>query len=151
MQRIKAITERDTPRSEDFPDSASIFDTPSKPLHRSRSATLPQRPEGHAFAAEMDLTELDDRRRPTLAWSARGVTLSRSNLVIRSRRMSYPGRKIAVAIHLIDSEPVPMFGVVFSCSYEGDGLYLIDLDLQQLSRFPGVKLWARSRGRSAPW
>lgn len=96
--------------------------------------------------AEMDACELDDRERPGPVWTARGLTLSRSNLVFRSRRMCYPGRRLLVAVHLIDDRPTPLFGCVHACEYDGEGLYRVDLDLLPVPDRQDVRDWVRARG-----
>ncbi|MCC5786799.1 MAG: hypothetical protein JJU33_08880 [Phycisphaerales bacterium] len=110
---------------------------PEKP----RKPKKPKRPAGHRFRAELDIAELDDRGRPGATCTAHAVELSRSNLVFRSRRMTYIDRKILVAIHLIDDEPTVLFGRVFSCEYDGEGLCRIDLDLEQLPTTGDVRRW----------
>jgi hypothetical protein len=99
------------------------------------------RPAGHEFDAELDGSELDDRDRPGPTWTAHGKRLSRSNLSFRTRRMSYAGRRLLLAIHLIDSQPVPLFGVVRTCEYDGEGMYLMDLDLMPVPDKPDIQEW----------
>jgi len=79
-------------------DTATGFEAP---------AALRPRVPGHPFKADIDLAELDDRQRPGPAWAARAQTLSRSHIVVLSRRMSYPKRLMLVAVHLIDAKPTP--------------------------------------------
>lgn len=104
------------------------------------------RPRGARFDAEMDLTELDDRERPGPTWTGHGRELSRSHIVIRSRRMCYPGRLLLIAIHLIDDRPVPLVGRVYTCEYDGDGQYKIGLDLLPVPERPEIRDWILSRG-----
>jgi hypothetical protein len=101
----------------------------------------PRRPVGVRFDADLDICELDDRDRPGPAWTARGRELSRSHLIIRSRRMCYPGRRVLAAVHLIDDQPVPLFGKVVSCEYDGEGLYRVDLELLKLPERPEIVEW----------
>lgn len=105
------------------------------------------RPAGARFDAELDITELDDRERPGPTWTGKGRELSRSHLVLRSRRMSYVGRTMLVAIHLIDDRPVPLFGRVYQCEYDGDGQYKIGLDLLPVPERPETRDWIMSRGQ----
>lgn len=102
---------------------------------------------GVRFDAELDLAELDDRDRPGSTWSARGRELGRGHLVFRSRRMCYEGRRLLVAIHLIDDKPVPLFGEVTGCEYDNDGLYRVRLELLPLPEKPDVAVWLEARGR----
>lgn len=96
---------------------------------------------GHRFEAEMDAAELDERGRPVSTWTARGRELDRSRLTFMSRRMCYPGRHVVVAIHLIDASPVPLFGRVSACEYEGDGLCRVDLDLLEVPEDRPIRDW----------
>jgi hypothetical protein len=105
------------------------------------------RPAGHDFDAELDATELDERERPTTTWTARGRRLSRAGIVMRSRRMCHGGRRILLAVHLIDSEPVPLYGLVRACEYDGEGMYQVTLDFLPVPEKPEVKDWLRERGK----
>lgn len=127
---------------------------PAAPVQESEPLEVAERlearvskAEGYEFDAEMDATELDDRDRPGTTWTARGRRLSRSHVEIRSRRMSYPGRRVLLAVHLVDSEPTPLFGIVRSCQYEGEGLYHITLDFVPVPARAEVKDWIQARGR----
>lgn len=108
-----------------------------------------KRPSGVKFDAELDLCEIDDRERPGSTWTARGRELSRSHLIVRSRRMCYAGRRLLVAVHLIDDLPVPLFGKVTTCDYDGEGLYKVELELMKVPDRPEIAIWiqARARGR----
>ena len=92
------------------------------------------RPKGRAFDAELDVSEIDERGRPGPTWIARARMLSRSNVVFASSKMCYVGRDLIVAIHLIDSTPVPLFGRVFSCEYDTDGMHIVDMELAEVPR-----------------
>jgi hypothetical protein len=102
----------------------------------------PGRPKGAAFSAELDLAEFDDRGRVKSVWTARASMLSRSNVVIRSRRMIYPEGVIGILIHLIDSKPVVLLGRVAICDYDADGLYVVDLDLIPMPSDGPIAKWA---------
>ncbi|MBX3323456.1 MAG: hypothetical protein KF757_10730 [Phycisphaeraceae bacterium] len=104
----------------------------------------PGRPKGAAFSAELDLAEFDERGRVKSVWTARAALLSRSNIVIRSRRMIYPESTIGIMIHLIDSKPVVLLARVVLCDYDCDGLYFVDLDLIPLPTEGPVAKWAAS-------
>lgn len=99
------------------------------------------------FDAELDLCELDDRERPGPTWSGKGRELSRSHVIFCSRRMCHHGRRILVAVHLIDDKPVPLFGRVASCDYDGDGLYRVELELQKAPDQTDVAGWVVSCSR----
>ena len=59
--------------------------------------------------------------------------------------MCYAGRQMIIAVHLLDSKPVPLFGRVYSCDYEGDGLYLADLDLLSVPESDELQSWIDGR------
>jgi hypothetical protein len=44
-------------------------------------------------------------------------------------------------VHLIDDQPVPLFGKVVSCEYDGEGLYRVDLELLKLPERPEIVEW----------
>jgi hypothetical protein len=101
---------------------------------------------GHPFKADVDLAELDDRNRPGPAWAARTHLLSRSHLVVLSRRMSYPKRIMLVAVHMIDARPSPLMGRVHECEYYADGLYRIVLELLALPDGEILATWFPNGG-----
>jgi hypothetical protein len=106
-----------------------------------------KRPSGVRFDAELDMCELDDRDRPGPVWTARGRELSRSHLLVRTRRMCYAGRRVLVAVHLIDDLPVPLFGKVINCDYDVDGLYKVELELLRVPDRPEIAIWMNQRAR----
>ncbi|MEL7472743.1 MAG: hypothetical protein AAGK04_05435 [Planctomycetota bacterium] len=103
------------------------------------------RPVGYRFEAAVEVSQLDDRARPGPTWSARAMRLSRSNLVFTARRMCYVDAALVLAVHLIDSTPVRLFGMVHHCEYEGDGLYRVDIDLMEPPESAELDEWVRSR------
>lgn len=131
-----------------------VFDTgldpidldPARRLSKRRSP-LVERPKGLPFAAELELAELDERGRLSPAWGTRAKELSKSNLVLHSRRLTYPGRYLLAAVHRIDDQPVPLFGRVVSCVYDADGLYRVDIDLLPVPEVREFKNWLAERGR----
>lgn len=122
------------------------FDPVSPMNARRGSSRVPLRPEGKPFEAELELGELDGRERPGEPWTARARTLSRSSLVLMSRRMCYPGRMVLVAVHRIDEKPVGLLGKVHGCDYEADGLYRVELDLLPLPVNAYFSKWLEARG-----
>lgn len=133
-----------TPPPPGRPGARGPVDEAPQPGGDARGVT---RSGAHAFNAELDLCELDDRDRPGPTWTARGRDLSRAALSFRSRRMCYAGRRLLAAVHLIDSEPVPLFGKVRSCEYDGQGMYLVELDLLPVPEQGEVTGWLKGRGR----
>ena len=124
--------------------AGSFFDDDPDPAPTPR---LNKRVPGLRFDAELDVTELDDRDRPGLVWIARGRELSRSHMIFRSRRMCYEGRRILAAVHLIDDRPVPLFGRVTQCEYDGDAMYRVELELLQVPEKPEILAWIDSMGK----
>lgn len=98
----------------------------------------------YPFRADLDLAELDERRRPGQPWSGRGVELSRSSVTFKSRRLCYEGREVLIAIHLVDDRPVALFGVVSKSDYEGDGQYRTVVALREMPEHDAVAGWAAS-------
>jgi len=88
---------------------------------------------------------MDDRQRPGLPWPARTRELSRSAIVMVSRRMCYPNRLLLLAVHRIDDRPVPLFSRVVDCEYEADGLYRVDVELLPIPPHGPVAEWALSK------
>ncbi|MDX2118843.1 MAG: hypothetical protein SFY96_11720 [Planctomycetota bacterium] len=115
----------------------------------ARPANEKPRPTGMRFLAEMDMAEIDERGRPGPVSNAKGRELSRANIVIASRKLVYPGRLVGLAVHLIDDRPVPLIGRVYSCVYDSDGLYRVDIDLMSMDGHAPVREWAMSRERAA--
>lgn len=109
------------------------------------------RKPGIRFDADLDLAEIDDRERPGPTWTAKGRELSRSHLIIRSRRMCYPHRRVIAAVHLIDDQPVALFGRVIACEYDGDGLYKVELELLKMPERPEILEWIETRGKPAAY
>lgn len=97
------------------------------------------------FRATLDVCELDDRRRPGIAWIASACELSRSQISFRSRRMCHVHREVVMAVHMVDAEPVPLFGEVSWCEYIGEGLYRTDVALAPLPEGDWLVAWLRDR------
>lgn len=97
-----------------------------------------------AFRADLDVAELDDRHRPGPTWAGRGIELSRSSMTFRSRRLCYEGRRLVVAVHLVDDRPVALFGLVSKSEYDGEGLYRTTVMLQPIPEEEPVRNWVQS-------
>ncbi len=109
---------------------------------RRRRREYEERPATVPFTAELDVTELDERRRPGPTWTAKACEIGTARVVIRARRMCYRGRQLLIAVHLIDDKPTPLYGVVHECVYDCDGLHRIDIDLEHVpTEVPAVKDW----------
>jgi hypothetical protein len=87
---------------------------------------------GHRFDAKLDLMEFDDRERPNRIFSGVAVEIGPGHLLLRTRRMCHAGRELLIAVHLVDSAPAPLAGVVTSCEYERDGMHVVELSLRPL-------------------
>lgn len=105
----------------------------------------PIRPAGHRFVADVEVSEIDERTRPGPSWLAKALELSKSTIVMESRRMCYPGTVLALAVHLIDDRPVPLLARVVTCQYSDDGLYRVDLDLLKIPEGHSIYAWALAR------
>ncbi len=118
-------------------------ETPAPPPRVSEPN--PAQPGGtRPFGAELDACEIDERGRPETVWTARARELGRGSLVFLSRRMCYPGRRLVLLIHLIDSKPAPLYGLVQGCEYEAEGLYRVDLRLMPLPDSGRLRDWVDS-------
>jgi hypothetical protein len=111
-------------------------------------AQVPAKPsKPHAFDAELELSEIDDRGRPGTAWTARGREVSRERLVLRSRRMVRLGCMVIVAVHLLDDAPMPLFGKVVSCDYDADGLHKVTVEFRPVPWSGELRTWMMERVR----
>lgn len=61
--------------------------------------------------------------------------------------MCYEERLVVIAVHLIDAKPVPLFGVVRSCDYDGDGLYRVEIELLPMPEERPLLDWIEARSR----
>jgi hypothetical protein len=129
-----------------LPDDPWSIDSPIKPLPPAKDVKKP-RPAGHPFKAELEAAEVDERSRPGPVWPAKALELSRSHIVITSKRMVYEGRRVVILVHLIDDRPTPLLGRVVTCEYESDGLCRVDLDLISMEGHEGIRQWLEQRSR----
>jgi len=114
-------------------------------VDRAQKPAVKTKPRGHRFEADIEVSEMDDRQRPGLPWPARTRELSRSAIVMVSRRMCYPNRLLLLAVHRIDDRPVPLFSRVVDCEYEADGLYRVEVELLPIPQYGAVADWALSK------
>ncbi len=120
---------------------------PVEPLPPRRPRPIPP---GHAFKADLDLAELDERRRPGMTWPGKSYEISKNHIAFRSRRMCYLGRSLLALVHLVDDTPVPLFGEVIASEYDGDGLYRTVIGLMELPDEEPIKTWiAGQAGRGS--
>jgi hypothetical protein len=129
-------------------DCGAWDDGSSPATQRTAPGKVRPRPGGMPFDSELDLCEIDDRDRPGATWTGRARELSRSHLVFRSRRMCYVGRRILVAVHLIDDRPVRLAGRVYLCEYDADGQYKVGIDLTPVPEQPPIQEWYARHGRA---
>lgn len=141
---------------EDLPETMRGAAPESIERHASPPAeepapTQPPRPrrggddQRRSFTTEVDMCEIDDRGRPEAPWAARARELSRSEIVISSRRMCYTGRQVLVLIHLVDHTPVAIFGVVEACEYDGEGQYRVEIGLLEMPTNRHIREWIAAR------
>lgn len=91
-----------------------------------------KREGGRAFTAELDICDLDERLRPGPRWTVRSSLISRSHIVVRSRRMCYHGSRVAMGVHMVDDKPLILIGVVANCEYDTDGLYRVEVAFEDV-------------------
>lgn len=65
-------------------------------------------------------------------------------MTFRSRRLCYEGRRLVVAVHLVDDRPVALFGLVSKSEYDGEGLYRTTVMLQPIPEEEPVRNWVQS-------
>jgi hypothetical protein len=104
--------------------------------------------KGHPFDAEIEVGEIDERGRPGSAWAARGREVSRERLVLMSRRMVRLGCLVIVAVHMVDDEPMPLFGKVIECEYEAEGLHRIIVEFRPTPWDTDLRAWMAERART---
>lgn len=126
------------------PTTASEGEPPTAPATSQSEPAAAPAGGTRPFGAELDACEIDERGRPETVWSARARELGRGSLVFLSRRMCYPGRRLVLLIHLIDSKPAPLYGLVQSCEYEAEGLYRVELRLMPMPDSGRLRDWVDS-------
>lgn len=147
------------------PTSSSDWDyepavaAPPPPGIRAEAGSVPEAPAvatgtraapaatrgGHPFDAELEIGEVDDRGRPGGVWVARGREVSRERLVLMSRRMVRLGSLVIIAVHMIDDEPMPLFGKVVECEYEAEGLHRIIVEFRPTPWNEDLRQWMAER------
>lgn len=118
------------------PSSASTTKPTSKPTTK-----------GHSFDAELEVGEMDERGHPGAAWGARGREVSRERLVFLSRRMVRRDSHVIIAVHMVDDEPMPLFGKVMDCDYEADGLHRIVVEFRPVPWNDELHGWIADRAK----
>jgi len=98
-------------------------------------------PSGAPFEAELDLTELDERGRPMLTFIAKSTELGTGHICFRSRRMCYAGRKVIAVLHMVDDEPVPLYGEVLLSEYDCEAMYITRIRILALPKNSVVQGW----------
>lgn len=101
--------------------------------------------DARPFKADLDACELDDRHKPLATWTVRSLLLSRSKLVVLSRRMMFVGKRMLLVAHRIDAEPVLLSSKVADCEYHGDGMYRLVLDLETPPKDTKISQWLDER------
>jgi hypothetical protein len=101
--------------------------------------------DARPFRADLDACELDERHKPLNTWPVRSLLLSRAKIVLLSRRMTFVGRRVLMAVHQIDAMPIPLCGKVSDCEYHGEGQYRLVLDLEAVPKDLKVSQWLEER------
>jgi hypothetical protein len=104
---------------------------------------------GQTFDASVTLSEWLDSGEPSACWPGRSVRISRSHLILVTKRMCYSNRTLLIAVHKIDSTPLVLAGLVELCDYVGNGLNAVALSLQTVPETPQVTKWTDSFRKSA--
>lgn len=71
-------------------------------------------------------------------------------MIFRSRRMCYEDRYLILCVHLVDDEPVPLYGKVVWSEYDADGQHRTKIQFAELPESELLKAWVldqRPRGR----
>lgn len=102
-------------------------------------------PDARPFKPDLDLAELSDRNHPGHTWTGRGESLSKSHMVFRSRSLCYVGRRLIIAVHLIDSQPALLVGKVLACEYLGECQHRTILQLETLPAEGKINEWLHAR------
>lgn len=131
---------------EPLPEPDSDFVPPPRERGVADRADTPGVPPSfYEFDAELDVAELDDRLRPVTTWSARALSVNRSSLGFRSRRMCYAKRILMIAVHLIDDKPVILAGRVTKCDYDGEAMYVVEVELMTKPVSEEIRHWEAQR------
>jgi hypothetical protein len=124
-----------------FANSAALPPaSPAEPIEAVPIAAI----KGHPFAAVITMAELDATERIGVPWQVKGVKLSRSHVVIQSRRMCHLGRKVVLAVHMIDAVPTALLGKVVGCEYTTQGRHAIGIELVVMEENPEINEWVTS-------
>lgn len=137
-----AIAPKPSGDPEPLPEPSSEFDPPPADSGQEQPVAPPT---FHEFDAELDVGELDERLRPVTTWSARAMSVNRSSLTFKSRRMCYVKKMLIIAVHLIDDKPTVLAGRVNSCEYIGEGLYEVDVELMPKPDSEEIRHWESQR------
>ena len=113
----------------------------------SPTRTFPPGKRPHSFETELVVGEVDDRGRPSTAWAARGKDVSRERLVFLSRRMVRVGSLVIVAVHMIDDQPMPLFGKILECEYASEGMHRVVLEFRPVPWSVELRTWMGERVR----
>jgi hypothetical protein len=100
----------------------------------------------HAVDLRCRITELDDSGHPGCSWECRAVDISRGGMGLRSRRMSYQGRRMFVEVVDGRGRRRAFFGTVRHSRYaQGQG-YAIGVEFTSMPRTAAIRNWLAQRG-----
>lgn len=100
--------------------------TPNNTTSVSSAAESDQRSKQDCstrFVMLVEIHELDTFAAPDRSWIANSVSLSRSQLIVMSRRMTFVDRSVMVKIKLASGAFASLSGKVVECSYHGRSLH----------------------------
>lgn len=118
----------------------------TSPTTAVKPGEVPPPADARPFRPDIDIAELSDRSHPGHSWSGRGESLSTSHFVFRSRSLCYVGRRLAVAVHLIDAQPAILVGKVVACEYQGECQHRTVLQLEPIPAESKLTDWVHGRG-----
>jgi hypothetical protein len=62
--------------------------------------------------------------------------------------MCYRARYLILAVHLIDADPVPLYGEVTASEYDGSGMYRTEVTLMHPPDEETIRDWLKARHAS---
>lgn len=129
-------------------DTTALKDpSPSRSVRTPVTTTAPAAGKLRTFDADLEVGEMDDRGRPSAAWSARGREVTRERMVFMSRRMVRAGALVLIAVHMIDDEPMPLFAKVLECDYESEGRHRVVVEFRPVPWSAEIRTWLAARVR----
>ena len=57
--------------------------------------------------------------------------------------MCHAGRRLLIAIHLVDDKPIVLHGQVTNCDYDTNSQHTVSIDLEPIPNTSDVRKWIR--------